>query len=181
MNLHSVCRSGNYKLASKLIEIDPLTINEINAVGYTPLHYACFYGYFDIVKLLYENEAELNITNLSGKTPFFLAVENNKIQIVKFLLLLADVSIPDKNGFTVLHSAIANGNFEMVKLLMSCNSNDEIWIDVEAKGLTIFGFCTPGDIGSKEFSILDYCNLYKRDEIKEYLFPSDRIIIREVF
>lgn len=196
LNLHNLSRSGNIQKIKLLIESDPENINdyinEKNDVGYTPLHYASFYGHLPAVKLFYEYDADLNIVNNSGKNPFFLAVEANRIEIVKYLLSISDISIADKNGFTVLHMAIVNGNFEMVKLLMSSNTEDEIWVDINAIGREVYGAYTTGLIGSREFSVLDYSIRYKRDEIKDFLFgggereerereEGSNIIIREIF
>lgn len=152
-------------------------VNKLSSEGYNAFHYACFYGNLDIVKLIYENFLDLNIVNFLGKTGFFLAVERNHIHIVKYLINLCDIRIPDKHGYTVLHKAIENNNIEIVKLLMSTNTEDEIWVDINACGTTIYSQYTPGDIGRKSHTILDYCEkyseYYKDDEIYKFLFPSN--------
>ena len=52
----------------------------------TPLAEACFYGYYDIVKLLLEKGANVNFPDYLDNTPLHKACENCHVEIVELLL-----------------------------------------------------------------------------------------------
>ena len=52
----------------------------------TPLYLACKNGYLEIVKILIENNACLEMTCDDDSTPLHIACENNHLEIVKFLI-----------------------------------------------------------------------------------------------
>lgn len=68
----------------------------------TPLHVACNSGNFQIVLYLLEENAPLNVTNIFGNTPFFIAVINGYKDICKVLsifCLLSSISPDDRLSF----------------------------------------------------------------------------------
>jgi len=66
-------------------------VNEMDYFGWTPLHWACYYGYSNIVELLLDYGADTNIRTSNGvgddyKTPKEIAeITNNKkcVKIIK--------------------------------------------------------------------------------------------------
>ena len=56
-----------------------------NATGWTPLHSAAKRGNVDIMHALLQGDvSEINIVNCKGKTPLMVAVEENKVQIIRY-------------------------------------------------------------------------------------------------
>jgi len=57
--------AGNIESAKKLLEdkdiIDNINTKSLDEYNRTPLHYACRYGYIEIVKLLITRGADINI------------------------------------------------------------------------------------------------------------------------
>lgn len=51
----------------------------------TPLHLAASKGKMEMVKILVENGANLEITNSDGKTPLYSAIESSRTDIIKYL------------------------------------------------------------------------------------------------
>lgn len=84
-----------------------------------PVQAAARDGRTDLLQMLIQNGADVNVTNSMGETALKFAVANNNISAVK-LLLAAKASIDprDFNGETPLHAAAARGNVEMVSLLL---------------------------------------------------------------
>ena len=96
---------------------------------FSPLHTACVYGHFEIVKLIYHFNTDFNrpmkyhkIHNSDGyETPIFAAIERGHTEIAKFL---ADTSRElqkpsiDSRGKSTLYCAIQNNNLELVKYLV---------------------------------------------------------------
>lgn len=60
---------GHFAVAEWLIETYNVDVNDRNSVGTTPLHRACFYENFDVIRLLCNHGADLFAKDNSGKTP----------------------------------------------------------------------------------------------------------------
>lgn len=58
--------------------------------AFTPLHYACMWGWDSSVKCLIEHKADINAVNVSGVCPLMMAVEYRHPGCVKALLLEGD-------------------------------------------------------------------------------------------
>lgn len=158
MSFYQACRIGNLKKVKDYLYFHDFDINTQNELGYTGLHYACFYGKIKIVKYLIEElGADLEMMNLSNSTPFLVAVENNQYNVVKYLLNIADISIFDKFGYNALHKAIYNNNIQMIKLLMSANDGNEIWIDPRSK------------LDYNYFSAIEYAKILHKNEILDLI------------
>jgi ankyrin repeat protein len=83
------------------------------------LHCAVFNGHMEIVNLLLEKGADVNLKDNFGTTPLKSAALNGHMRIVKLLLEKgADVNLTDKYDKTPLHWAVFNGHMEIVNLLL---------------------------------------------------------------
>ena len=105
-------RTQNLEIARLMIEggANPDSKNEI---GFTALMYASAYGYYEIVKCLVENGADLNATAL------IFASYYGRFGILKYLFENgADVNGSNKDNETVLMTACERGHFEIVKYLV---------------------------------------------------------------
>ncbi|KAJ7365528.1 hypothetical protein OS493_005640 [Desmophyllum pertusum] len=84
------------------------------------LHWAASYGNADIVKLLCDNEAKVNITNRAGVTPLHDAVNRGDIDIAKILLEHGAASdIKAKEGACRGQTAIELVNTEEMRELLT--------------------------------------------------------------
>ena len=90
-----------------------------NEGGLTPLHAAAYSGSVEVAELLLDHGAELeDKANFSGTTPLIVAAEENRVAVAELLIARdADLSIPDRDGFTALTQAWAKKRTEMVRLL----------------------------------------------------------------
>ena len=95
----------------------------INDLGWTYLHAAVNFRRDDVVKILVEMQADLNIKDSSGKTPLFLAVETGQYKTVDFLIGSgADVNIANNNGENPLSMAQKIGLNNITNLLLQNNA-----------------------------------------------------------
>ena len=97
------------------------TIEETPKKGITPLEWAARKGHAEVVKLLLDNKADVNVSrHTDGATPLYVAAWNGHTEVVKVLLYnKADANISKHtDGATPLHVAAQNGHTEVVKLLL---------------------------------------------------------------
>jgi hypothetical protein len=102
-SLHVAIRDGNYKAAYLFIRLGA----DLNAAswwyGETALHMAVNAGREDLVKLLLDSGARINIQDQNGWTPLQCATYNHITSIVVELLKRgADATIKTKSGHTAL-------------------------------------------------------------------------------
>jgi len=72
----------------------------------TPLHYAAIKNYLEIIKILLDHGADINMQNDEGNTALHFAVGANKPEMVNLLLSAgADRYIRNKQGYTPLDLA----------------------------------------------------------------------------
>ena len=68
-----VPESDNLAAAKLLVELGAVDVNAVDTLGNSALHYAAFMRRDSIVQLLAEHGARLDLPNLYGETPLFLA------------------------------------------------------------------------------------------------------------
>ncbi|MBO7454059.1 MAG: ankyrin repeat domain-containing protein [Alphaproteobacteria bacterium] len=84
----------------------------------TPLYEASQNGFLDIVKLLAENKADLNMRTNNGVSPTEIAIQNNHVDIVKYLIEHGvNVNETDNNGMSLLSHAIVTNSENSVDLV----------------------------------------------------------------
>jgi ankyrin repeat protein len=81
-------------------------INSQNTQGHTPLHNAAVSGRLDIVRLLCQKGATVNISSKDGATPLFMAAQEGHLDVVEFLLTQgADAGLRRLDGNSPLEIA----------------------------------------------------------------------------
>ncbi len=109
---------GDVDSVKALLRKDPNLISAFSSNdGWGALHWAAYMGRLDVIKLLLENGADVNIRNGANNiTPLFWAVHTGHLDAAKLLVEKgADVKIKMKGFETILHSP---GTFETAKLLV---------------------------------------------------------------
>ena len=96
--------------------------------GYTPLMLSAKNGHVDVVNILLNSGANVNIQANDGKTALFLAAENGHINVVRRLLMVKNIylNILDQFGHTPISIARQNGYIDIVHYIESQQSKDEL-------------------------------------------------------
>ncbi|MCB1111645.1 MAG: ankyrin repeat domain-containing protein [Chlamydiales bacterium] len=90
-----------------------------------PLIYrATIDGQTDLVRVLLEANADVEVEDNNGKTALFVACQRNEVDIVDLLLEhKADINHRDSEGNTPLHAACAEGNISIAQKLIKCGAS----------------------------------------------------------
>jgi len=126
--LHVAVRHGRKKVAEYLLSRNAnINARERFIGGFTPLHEAvCSQHKMEIVKLLVDHGATIDLTDDEGLTPFYRACTFYKcdIEVVKMLLKRgAFVDHKDKRGRTPLLHATLQRNLALMGLLLDSGAS----------------------------------------------------------
>jgi ankyrin repeat protein len=92
--------------------------------GEAPLFYAVQSGYFDIVKFLCDNGANVKLKKSDGTSPIHSTVHNLSPEIIKYLKEKgADINAKDNDGTTTLMRAAYYNKIGHVKMLIELGAN----------------------------------------------------------
>jgi hypothetical protein len=123
------CENGHTTIVQNLLQ-NKANINAQDHNGWTPLYYACSEGHIEILDILIDANADLNlISNTDTKcSPLMIAALNDHAEIVKKLLeKKSDIDYRDTNGETALYQASYSGRNEIVDILLKANGNLNIY------------------------------------------------------
>jgi GA-binding protein transcription factor beta len=100
-------KSGNVARVKELLAIDAALIGARDTDGSTPLHCATWKGHLNVVSLLLDAGAEVNLHNQNehwGTTPLHAAAHANQAAIAELLIKHgADLNAKDMNAKTAMH------------------------------------------------------------------------------
>ncbi|TGO80148.1 hypothetical protein BELL_0014g00180 [Botrytis elliptica] len=156
--LHAAITFGQtYNVLQVLKKRNPSINSCSNIDGLSALHRASKGGHLEIVKILLERGASLDLLtstseiktayevydmrsgyySLKSLTSFHLAVENGKLEVAKFLQRQgADINKPNISGVTPIHSATRH-DLNMVEYLLQCPGQRHSFFTKTSKGWTI--------------------------------------------
>ena len=115
---------GDVERLRTLLEADASLANAWSDDGFTPLHYAAFFGHPTAAKLLTERGAELEARSTNEQfaldaSPLHSAAAAGEREVVEVLIDAgADVNAVQHGGYTPLLEAAASGNNELVDVLL---------------------------------------------------------------
>jgi ankyrin repeat protein len=115
---------GNVDRLRALLHEDATLVNAWSEDGFTPLHFAAFFGHPEAAKLLIERGAELEARSTNREfaldaAPLHSASAAGQREVCEVLLDAgADVNAVQHGGYTALLDAAANGNAELVDFLI---------------------------------------------------------------
>ena len=126
--LHYAVSDDDIELVKILLQDKYVDVNAEDWSGETPICRAIRHRNFDIVKLLVENGADVNIVSDKLTSPLYYAVIFEDVNIVKYLI--DNGAEVNNRGFyldrTALHQACNLDRKDIVKLLLEHNINVNI-------------------------------------------------------
>jgi ankyrin repeat protein len=126
-SIHTAARQGNLKEVRRQLAWG-VNVNKSHLFTRdTPLIEAAANGHMEVVKLLIENGADVNLKGEAWYGPLHAAAAKGHLEVVKILLENgADVNIFHHNK--PLHNAAMNGHIEVARILLAHGA------DINAKG-----------------------------------------------
>jgi hypothetical protein len=119
-------RSGELQLVQTILDRDTTAIRMSNDRGSTALHFAAENGHLQIVELLLDRGADVEVIDVDGDTPLMCAAITGQSEIFKMLLSRgADADVLNVNENGVLHYAAMSGSVEIVRLLLDKGADIE--------------------------------------------------------
>lgn len=123
--VHYCCQSGNTRILQEILahldqQMARAACNKPARALWTPLFYACFNGHPEIIKMLINQTARIDVFDEQGEAPLHVAVSRGHTEVVDILLEHnAFVNVRNKPGMTPLHIAAQLGYNSMVMQLIT--------------------------------------------------------------
>ena len=113
--------AGKFRVVDVLVRYGA-DVNSMSDTGSTPVRSACFMTHLDIVKLLVNNNADIQKPNFNGGTCLINSVQS--VELCEFLLRNgAEVNAQDIQCKTALHYAIQEHRYDRDKYIFLRNQN----------------------------------------------------------
>lgn len=120
-------KAGDMKTVKSILTADASKLNALDEEKYTPLHWACIRGHWDVAQFLIDQGADLNIQGGDGGTPLNWAVHHDHAEIVRMMIGKgAKLNVQNQWGMTELHTAVWRGNIHAVEILLDHGSDPMI-------------------------------------------------------
>ena len=117
---------GRSDLVEEFVQQRPALANSWSSDGFTPLHFASFFGQDSVARVLIEHHADVSAVskNAMKVTPLHSAAAGRHMALVRALLENgAPVNAKQQQNWTALHAAAQNGDQYMVDLLLKYGAN----------------------------------------------------------
>ena len=111
--LHFACAQGNVLKVRSLL-IHEAHVNLIDNTEYSPLFYAVMKNQNEVILDLLKANANVNHVDQNQQSPLDYACQSGFLTIVQYLIQFG-ANLGSTSGFSALHYAICNEEFEIIK------------------------------------------------------------------
>ena len=133
LDVFDAAATGRTRGMEELIDAEPELARKWSSDGFTPLHYAAFFGQEGAARSLLERGAEVEVVARNESirvTPLHSAAAGSHSGIVKLLLEAgADPNAAQEGGYTPFHSAANNDDRESAEALLAAGADPSLKTD----------------------------------------------------
>jgi ankyrin repeat protein len=132
LDIFEACSTGREQRVRELLEADANLLAQFSPDGFTPLGLASFFGHREIVRLLIDRGAGVNVssTNALKVAPIHSAAARRDVVIVEMLLVSgADPNARQQAGATPLHTAAFEGDRLIAEQLLEHGADPNVQMD----------------------------------------------------
>lgn len=181
-------RGKNAAVCADMLKANPKLVDCIEAGGFAAIHFAAFNGDLQLIDLLLEYKANVEITNYDGNTPMMMAAKVKQLAAIKKLVEAgACVNFATGSGCTAAHFAASMGDLDTVKYLVSlgakkihdrCETGSLLhWAahsgEIKCVGAMLYDFGIPVDIMDSHGGTALFTALFmKKGEIVQFLLEQ---------
>ena len=178
-----MCWDGHADIVHAFLENTETTVNDkvSSIVGFKAVHIAALRGHLDVMCVLVEHRASIDIRDCIDTTPLLCAVRHQKYDMVKYLIENgANVNAIDIMDHTPLYEATNKSDFTMVKYLIESGANVNVeqkdYSITVASSLPLYEATMKGDFIIVKYLIENGAILYNAREVA---YMNDRLTILE--
>ncbi|KAK4419962.1 Ankyrin repeat-containing protein NPR4 [Sesamum alatum] len=156
-SLHAAASSGNTEIVKEILKARPDFARKRDVDGCTPLHVACIKGQLEITRELVKLDSNLClIPDGEGRIPLHHAAIKGRINIIGEVLSasLDSAQATTFNGETILHVAVKNNQYEVVKYLTESPNTTKLRNMQDNDGNTILHLATAAKLNAMVMYIL---------------------------
>lgn len=147
--LHDFIKIGDAKEVAKLISQGVnINMEEDDDVGLTPLHLASMRGHKEILKLLLDAKADVNLSGEGGDLALAIASDVSTAKII--ITAGGDVNFKNQYGYSVLHLAVKKNNLRIIKFLLAAGA--------DPNSVTLYNYYTPLHIACSPLLSINKCS-----------------------
>ena len=125
LDIYEATAHGFVDRLRERIEEDPASVAAFSPDGFTPLHFAAFFGKAEAARTILEAGASVDAVtrNAFANQPLHAAAAGRHVEVCRVLLAAgADVNARQHGGHTPLHEAAQHGDVEMTELFLSAEA-----------------------------------------------------------
>jgi len=129
LDIFEAAAIGRLDRLKQCLRDDPSAIHSLSKDGFTALHFACFFGQPEAVRLLIESGAAVDAvaTNPTKVMPLHSAASARNLEAARLLLEHgAPVNARQQAGWVPIHAAAQNGDRPMVELLLKHRADPKL-------------------------------------------------------
>jgi ankyrin repeat protein len=124
--LLSASRNGQIKVVQEILKGEERSdIDLVDDNGYTSLHIAAASGHTEVVRILLENDANVNAKSKDEMTPVLAAALQGRIETFNVLRSIANLKAVNIFGQDALYLAAEGGHIQIVEALLEGGGFDE--------------------------------------------------------
>lgn len=135
LDVHEAAAIGDVERLRTVLREDPARVSAWSADGFTPLHYAAFFGRPEAAQLLIEFRADIEAPARNEQfalhaRPLHSAAAARQLEVAALLLDAgADPNATQHGGYTPLLEAAQQGNAELAELLLRKGADASVQLE----------------------------------------------------